>query len=142
MVQELAVLVQETVHIGEPAGAPNTEDTEFKERNIYMPPDAQDMITALAGISKTPYWVKTEEIYLDAAQCLIGHSASPAQVEGFPAWWEANGFYAGKPALKSILDNWANYRAGISTPKPSTNGHHKKQPAPDTGLKQIAPGVY
>jgi len=118
MVQELKVLVNETVHIGAPAGAPDTEDTDQdtdqeKKKNIYIPSAAQEIITALAAVSKTPYWPKTEEAYLDAAYCLIGYEATPGQVLTFGEWWAENGFYSGKPALKSILDDWINYRDGV-----------------------------
>lgn len=119
MVHELKVLVNETVHIGESVGAPDTKDTDQdtdqeKKKNIYIPPAAQRLITALARISKTPYWAKTEEAYLDAAHCLIGYEATPEQVAAFGQWWLENGFYPGKPALKSILDDWINCRDGVA----------------------------
>lgn len=131
MVHELKVLVNETVHIGAPAGAPDTEDTDLdtdqeKKKNIYIPGEAQQIITALAEISKTPYWPKTEEAYLDAAYCLIGYGATPEQVGAFAKWWSENGFYSGKPALKSILDDWKNYRDGVVvTAAPHKNGAQK-----------------
>ncbi len=96
--------------------------------NEYIPEPIHQLITALADISKTPHWVKTEGDYTDAAYCLAGMNVTPADLPGFSGWWNANGFYAGKPALKTILDEWKSYTGGV-----------KRQPATQKGPMIPAP---
>lgn len=102
----------------------NRNDSYGTENNIhtkeYLPPEIQALVTAIAAISKTPYWPKTEEEYSDAAYFLVGKDATPADVARFAEWWALNGFYAGKPALKTILDNWTGFTSGLTAA--SANG--------------------
>lgn len=80
--------------------------------NVYTHPDPEPIHrikTALSGISKTPFWVKTEEEYDSAAYTLFGWDATPEMIAGFAGWWQLHGYYAGKPSLKSVLAEWSSY---------------------------------
>ena len=114
------------------------------KKNIYIheQPELDDepvheMITALSAVSKTQFWAKTEDDYFSAAQSLLDGGATPEQVQGFLAWWEAgNRHYTGKPALTSIMTSWKNYIDGVDTRPKAEN---KIQSA---GMVEVAPGVY
>ena len=79
------------------------------------------MQTTLATVVKTPLWDKTREDYRDAAGILIGCDATREQLDGFQAYWDQRAReataagktypYRGKPALKSLLEEWQNYIA-------------------------------
>lgn len=99
---------------------PVTGNGKTIHQQEYFPPEIQALITAIAAISKTPYWPKTEQEYSDAAYFLAGNDATPADVSRFAEWWALNGFYAGKPALKTILDNWTGFTSGLTAS--SANG--------------------
>lgn len=104
--------------------APNGANAHTKpptSQPEYIPEPIQELITALAGVSKTPHWPKTEQDYTDAAYCLLGYNATAADVPGFAQWWNANGYYTGRPALKTILDEWKSYTGGVK---------RQAQPAP------------
>ena len=126
---------KERVYIPKINGNGNSPNTPAMPANEYIPEPIHQLITALADISKTPYWVKTESDYTDAANCLAGMNVTPADLPGFAGWWNANGFYAGKPALKTILDEWKSYTGGVKRqPAPSANGKAaKREPAPVKG---------
>lgn len=99
------------------------------------------MITAVSGVVKETYWVETEEKFEAAAETLIGMDAEPEHLAGFLPWWEANGYYTGRPALKTLIDEWRSFKAGVTKRPNSTNGTGPK-PVPSAGLVQIEPGVY
>lgn len=88
----------------------------------YIPEPVQRIITELSSISKTAYWVKTEDAYRDAAYALYGMDGFTIdKLPGFAQWWSANGYYPGRPALKTILDEWKSYTGGVK---------RQAQPAP------------
>lgn len=95
-----------------------------------IPEPVQEMMSALAGISKTALAPGiNEKVYQDAAYMLIGYDATPVDVKNtFADWWFKGGgcFYKqpGPPALKTIVDNWktAVYWA--------ENGKQKAEPEP------------
>jgi hypothetical protein len=99
-------------------------------KNIYIykdgnPEEIYTLITAMASVCKTPYWAETEGDYEDAAYLLFGWDAKPEQVAEFEAWWSQNGHYKGKPALKSLLGEWQNYRLGVTiVSSPDANGRN------------------
>ena len=119
---------KERVYIPKINGNGNSPNTPATPANEYIPEPIHQLITALADISKTPYWVKTEADYIDAAYCLAGMNVTPADLPGVGMWWSANGFYAGKPALKTILDEWKSYTGGV-----------KRQPVTQKGPMIPAP---
>lgn len=93
--------------------APNGAHPPAATNHEYIPEPIHQIITALSAISKTPHWPKTESDYTDAAYYLIGMNATAADVPGFGGWWKDNGFYPGRPALKTILDEWTSYTGGV-----------------------------
>jgi DNA-binding transcriptional ArsR family regulator len=96
-----------------------------------IPEPVHKMITALSAVSKSTFWAKTEDDFIDAAYALIGMDATPEQVGGFLAWWDKNPQYPGKPALKSIMTNWKSYIGGVVyTPAQSGNTRYQA-PEPD-----------
>lgn len=111
-----------------PNGA-NTHTQPPTSKPEYIPEPIQTLITALAAASKTPHWPKTEQDYTDAAYCLMGYNATANDIPGFSQWWQANGFYTGKPALKTILDEWKSYTGGVK---------RQAQPAPAGKIKHDA----
>jgi hypothetical protein len=112
MVQNLTVMVQEMVQNGATHVAPNTIDT--KDTYIYTEPDSNEIAqikTAISEVTKTP-WQFHEEDYDKAAYALFGWEATPKKIKGFTEWWTKYGHYPGKPALKSLVNEYRNYVNG------------------------------
>lgn len=81
-----------------------------------------DMITALAKtVKETLAPGFNEDKFSNAAGALIAKGIKPGQLDGFIDWWAANGHYAGKPSLTSVLQEIDNYINGV-TLTPSRNG--------------------
>ena len=103
------------------------EDYRSKE-DIYISPDPEplaDIKTEIGIVVKTRPFGKAEEVYDKFAHALFDSGITREQVKGFSSWWERNRHYPGKPALKSMIDEWSNYIDGIETkPKQSPNGHN------------------
>jgi hypothetical protein len=80
---------------------------------------------AIAAVVKTPLSPGVnEDAFEDAAHALIGWDVLLEKVEGFAEWWKANGYYNGRPSLKSFLAEFRNYTDGVRlTPAASSNGH-------------------
>lgn len=85
-----------------------------------LPDEIQELITAIAQTVKTGYGPKTEEDFEATAYALFGWDVQPTAVSGFGEWWKRNGYYSGKPALKSLADEFRNYLDGVTI---SANGH-------------------
>jgi DNA-binding transcriptional regulator YhcF (GntR family) len=111
-------------------------DIEKKKRKEkYIPAHAHDvpdqiheLITAISTVVKTACVVGVSDGDFEAAAyTLIGWGVELPQVGGFSQWWEVNGYYTGKPALKSFLDEFQNYRAGVKLDR--TNGRSSPAPA-------------
>lgn len=85
------------------------EPKDNNENGIYkhpLPQPIADLITAMAKACKTPYGIGiNEEEYEKAAYYLEGKGITPERVADVGQWWirPGNGYYAGKPALKSLL---------------------------------------
>jgi DNA-binding transcriptional regulator YhcF (GntR family) len=117
---------------------------QLKASPLYDPGPSEmvlAMITAVSGIVKETYWVETEERFETAAETLIGMDAEPEHLAGFLTWWEANGYYDGRPAIKTLIDEWRSFKAGVTKRPKSTNGAAPR-PVPSVGLVEIEPGVY
>lgn len=81
------------------------------------------MMSAIAGVVKTPLGPGiNEDRFESAALTLIGWEVDPVDVFGFLEWWDAYGYYQGKPALKSFLAEYQNYKAGVRPEARSNNG--------------------
>lgn len=90
--------------------------TEESAPAQFIHPDPEPITqikTALATVSKTPLWAKTEDEYNDAAYALFGYDATPQKINGFAIWWEKNRWHAGKPAITTVLNEWTNYTSGV-----------------------------
>lgn len=110
-------------------------------KNTYMHPlpDAvQEMMSAIAGVVKTPLGPGiNEDDFEKAAYALIGWEVDPVDVFGFVDWWDAYGYYQGKPALKSFLAEYQNFKAGVRPEtKTAANGRlsRSEQVAADYAL--------
>lgn len=93
---------------------------ENKYENIFIHPDPEPiaaMKTALSKITKTSLEFNPDE-YDKAAYALIGWEAEPDDVDGFLFWWKTNGYYHGKPSIKSIVGEWTNYQPPPETTAP------------------------
>jgi len=103
--------------------------------DTYIEPDAPEIVeikTALSKTTKTNQEFNQDE-YDKAAYALFGYDATPDQIDGFMAWWETNGGYTGKPALKSLVNNWTSYREGLTVaPKVNANSNGRSPQANQT----------
>lgn len=110
---------------GEPQ---DTQTNITKKQYIYAHPQPEkisELITAISQTVKTAYGPGiNEDEFESAAYAVLGWDATPDRVTGFGDWWKANGYYKGKPALKSFLDEFCNYLDGIKngTPQNALNG--------------------
>lgn len=113
----------------------NTPILKKKENNkeIYIPPyelpkeitplpeieDARmEMVSTLSGVVKDTAAVGvTDGKFDNAADDLISRGISIEQVKAFSVWWKANGYYNGKPALTSLLQEIDNSIQGITNGK-------------------------
>jgi hypothetical protein len=101
------------------------------------------LITAIASVSKNVLTLgKAERDFEEAALTLFTFGASTADLPLFSSWWQSNGYYEGKPWLKTIVDHWEDFKAGKNLKRQTNgNGRVEKQVA-STGLKPVKPGVY
>ena len=78
-----------------------------------IPEPVNAMIMAIQPIVKTALTSSTEEQFVDAAYALIGWGATPADMEGWPEYWEKNCYYSTKTmaSLKSMVDGYRDYAA-------------------------------
>lgn len=106
-------------------------NNKTKEENIYihpLPDEIQNLVTAISQTVKTAYGPKTEDDFESAAYTLFGWDVEPGKVCDFGAWWEANGYYKGKPALKSMTDEFRNYLDGVTMSRNGHKGETAKKP--------------
>lgn len=96
---------------------PKDTDTLRNKEYIYMhplPDEVQELITAITQTVKTGYAPKTEDDFEATAVMLLGWEVTPEKVLGFSEWWRENGYYPGRPALKSMMNEFRNYLDGVS----------------------------
>ena len=67
-----------------------------------------DMVTAISKTCKEVVTVTNNDDFEAAADGLLRQKLKPADVEKFGEWWKLNGYYQGKPALKTILQEIKN----------------------------------
>lgn len=127
MVEKLTVMVQGMVQNGTTQDVPITEYKTEEKENIYihpLPPQIAKIVTELAAATKTPYGPGiNEKEFEDAAYLIFGKDILPDKIAGFSSWWEKNGFYRGKPVLKSLLQELDNYLAGVELTKQGAKQH-------------------
>lgn len=98
-----------------------------KERNIYTPAQdkIQEIITAISDVVKTRCGVGVNEFeFEDAAYAMIGWDATIQDIKDFGEWWKRNGYYPGLPALKSLLEEFRNFKAGSSAKNGASQNAH------------------
>jgi hypothetical protein len=76
------------------------EDTPHYQHNEQR----RVIMVALAGVVKETF-VIGDDAQEKAADALIAEGIAEEDILAFPTWWKANGHYAGKPALKSLMQN-------------------------------------
>jgi hypothetical protein len=99
------------------ADDPSTIHFDPNKKHIYAHPreePIEEMMSVIAGVVKTPLGPGiNEDEFESAAYTLIGWEVDPVDVFGFLEWWDAYGYYQGKPALKSFLSEYQNFKAGV-----------------------------
>lgn len=88
----------------------------------------KDVASKIAMVVKEPYAPGVNEEQFENAAGIIMGWGEVGSIDGFGKWWESNGHYKGKPALKSFLNEFQNYLSGVTiSPAPSSNGQQSKQ---------------
>ena len=77
------------------------------------PPEVNQALTALRNISKTRFDVSNPPDAIERFAYELVDAEQVDAIGGFSEWWQGNGYYAGKPAVKSVIDEWANYVDGV-----------------------------
>ncbi len=85
----------------------------------------EGMITQISSVVKTTRTFKSEAEFREAAYELIGRDAKPEDFNTFVNWWKTEG-YQGKPAIKSLLDEWGNAMLGVKRSAPSQKAQNPK----------------
>lgn len=91
----------------------NRKNNTYTRAREVLPEPVAELVAVLGQNCKPLLTFMTEEEYNDAAYTLHAQGATPDDVRRFRAWWEKNGYYAGAPALKSLLGEWVNFQAGV-----------------------------
>ena len=119
--------------------------TENTKNNID--PMAQEdllasIIATLSSVAKETVYHGNQKSFDDVADIMIGWDVTPEKINEFGELWAEHGHYSGKPALKSLLNNFTGFLAGTwpSAPKqtavtkqPTTNGTQ-----PESGRERMA----
>lgn len=103
---------------------------EIEDGEFQIPSEDQgdvalnEMVSAMAGTCKGfANWLKPDTCpFYVQARILMAQDITPAEVEAFREWWAENGNYEGQPALKSLMDEIDNFRAGIKKERSGNNG--------------------
>lgn len=109
----------------------NTYNGGFKHRELdpdslppgaYVPPDPEkinSMISVLAGTCKgfANFILGEKCPFYQTAIRLIENGYTEENVMAFREWWEANNYYEGQPALKTLEDEIENAVKGITKKK-------------------------
>jgi len=74
-----------------------------------LPDPICKIITALDKIAADAFQPKTEDAFEVAAYLIDGWGCDKEDVAAFAPWWEKNGYYKGRPKLKSIVDEFRNF---------------------------------
>jgi hypothetical protein len=114
----------ETVHTNRINNKNNIHRPAREENQTQPATDShlQPLVTALATTSKTTLWTKTKDEFDDAALVLFGFDATPKKINEFGQAWQKHGYYPGKPALKTIVNEYRNWLSGAFREQQRTNG--------------------
>lgn len=104
---------------------PETTTETTKKENIYsepsnfrhveyLPDDVLSIRTALVAIVQDQLWEPTETRFNEAAYLLYEQNVTVEHIRGFADWWKVNGHYNGKPALKSVISKWNQYKQPVT----------------------------
>ena len=88
----------------------------LSEKDTHTPPDqdaVHSMIATLSDVAKETYYHGNQLEFEDAAYLMIGWDADHEKVKQFGELWAEHGHYFGKPALKSIINEFENFLNGI-----------------------------
>lgn len=99
------------------AGHETIVDYELEDRRIAMR-------TAICAAVKTTFvpHINGEE-FDSIAAAFVRDGLEPGDVDDFAEWWSENGYYAGKPALKTLLAEIQSSMAGVAArASPVPNG--------------------
>ena len=114
---EIEEEIEEEVHTHARAnGQPEKQPTQQPPMHAGMRFDADgDKIlmiqTAIVNAVKTKLIIKTQPEFFSISEALFFDKVTPADVDGFGAWWKEHGHYPGKPALTSLANEFDNYTA-------------------------------
>ena len=115
---ETPKVTEESPDSDEPVTERNTDIDKDKE-NIYIGANApasdnqiNPIVTALSQISKTTLWAKTEKEFDDAALIVFKAGATPQKIIDFGKVWGKHGYYSGKPALTSVVNEFPRWISG------------------------------
>lgn len=86
-----------------------------------------DIAAKIACEVKTPYGPGINEDDFEKAAALLLKWQAVDAISGFADWWKQNGYYAGKPALKSFLSEYQNYLNGVQYEKGQSNAGPAEQ---------------
>lgn len=84
----------------------------------------RDVITKICCVVKgeSPLVPSAE---IDTAARTIISLKAVDKIDGFSGWWEKNGYYAGRPALKSFVGEFQNYLDGVVIKQKQQDGKVK-----------------
>lgn len=92
-----------------PQEIPN-EATPFPEQEDAI----SEMVSCLSQVVKDVFSIRgNEQKFREAAVDLIGRGISQEQVRAFSGYWKDNGYYKGKPALTSLVQEIENSINGV-----------------------------
>ena len=77
-----------------------------------QPQNVTDAITEICNVVKGENALMPSE-QLEAVAVAIADENMTGSIIGFRAWWDSNGHYNGRPALKSFINEWQNYIDGV-----------------------------
>jgi hypothetical protein len=86
--------------------------------NAYMPPDPSainNMISVIAGTCKgyANFLLGEQCPFYQAAVTLLENGVTEEQVFAFRQWWKKHGYYAGKPAVATLMSEIENSIGGV-----------------------------
>lgn len=108
----------------------NVTNYEHKENQAI-----RDIASKIAQVVKEPYGFGINEERFESAASVVMDWGAIDSIDGFSKWWEKNGHYEGKPALKSFLNEFQNYLSGVTYKNES---NYSKQEKANIILKLIS----
>lgn len=92
--------------------------------------ELEELESAIGSVVKETYAPGVnEQLFRDAARALKALDTTAEKVKGFKDWWLKQGYYSGRPSLKSLVSEYKNYLEWDTLPK--RNGNHAGAAKPD-----------